>query len=287
MESIKKDITIDNKIANINPSPNNTTINTINTGNENTKVILETVILNPDQNPGSVNVDSIDFSRIALSAQDAINGNFISETAISKNSWNSSNLTYKKIENGAIAIYSGETILGFTDQAGISLQNVTPVANTTPIIENTTTTTPNVEIINTEVVEEQTPIETPKQETSSTSNDTTLQYIEPYNITDNRLTPKKGTIEFNNHIETWYSEKVLPGGGLDIPGRHVAIDGTIRDAEGYICIAANLNYISKGTILMTSLGPAKVYDIAEAKPGIIDIYTTWERGDPDNKNYLQ
>ena len=227
MEPIKKDITIDNKIANINPSPNNTTINTINTGNENTKVILETVILNPDQNPSSVNVDSIDFSRIALSAQDAINGNFISETAISKNSWNANNLTYKKIENGAIAIYSGETILGFTDLVGLSLQNITPVANTTPITENPTNATPNpeksqnIEIIDTEPIEEQTPIETTRESNNATQtfNGVTLKYDEAYNISGDRLTKSKGRINFNNHQETYYSEKVLPGGGLNIPDR--------------------------------------------------------------------
>ncbi len=283
MEPIKTDITIDNKIANINPSPNNTTINTINTGNENTKVILETVILNPDQNPGSVNVDSIDFSRIALSAQDAINGNFISETAISKNSWNANNLTYKKIENGAIAIYSGETILGFTDLVGLSLQNITPVANTTPITENPTTATPNpeksqnIEIIDTEPIEEQTPIETTRESnnTTQTFNGVTLKYDEAYNISGDRLTKSKGRINFNNHQETYYSEKVLPGGGLNIPGRHVAQDGTIRDADGYICIAANANYLPKGATAMTSLGPAKVYDTATAEVGVIDIYVSW------------
>lgn len=86
------------------------------------------------------------------------------------------------------------------------------------------------------------------------------------------LTPSKGVNWFNGHRETWYSQKVLPGNGLRIPGRHVASDGTIRDANGYICVASS-DY-EKGTIVQTSLGPGKVYDTGCAS-GTIDIYTDW------------
>ena len=284
METIRTDITIDNQIASATPTtPNETPITQINTGKENTKVILETITLQPNQNTGALDINSIDFSRIALSAQDAINGNFISATTINKNTWSVSSLKKKKKENGSIAIYSGETILGFTDQAGISLKNVTPVTNTTPNTENPTTKTPNteksqnVETINTEPIEEQTPIETTRESNNATQtfNGVSLKYDEAYNISGDRLTKSKGRINFNNHQETYYSEKVLPGGGLDIPGRHVAQDGTIRDAEGYICIAANANYLPKGATTMTSLGPAKVYDTAAAEVGVIDIYVSW------------
>ena len=66
----------------------------------------------------------------------------------------------------------------------------------------------------------------------------------------------------------------MPGNGLRIPGRHVADDGTIRDEEGYICVAADPGFMSKGSILITSLGPAKVYDSGCAY-GTIDIYVSW------------
>lgn len=102
-----------------------------------------------------------------------------------------------------------------------------------------------------------------------------MKYDEAYNISGDRLTKSKGRINFNNHQETYYSEKVLPGSGLNIPGRHVAQDGTIRDADGYIYIAANANYLPKGATAMTSLGPAKVYDTATAEVGVIDIYVSW------------
>lgn len=89
---------------------------------------------------------------------------------------------------------------------------------------------------------------------------------------DNVLTPSKGVVYFNGHRETYYSQKVLPGGGLNIPGRHVAEDGTIRDADGYICVASS-DY-PRGTVVETSLGPGKVYDTGCAS-GTIDIYTDW------------
>ena len=70
---------------------------------------------------------------------------------------------------------------------------------------------------------------------------------------------------------TWYSEKVLPGGGLNIPGRYS--DGNfVRDVNGYLCIASS--DFSKGTILNTPWGTAKVYDTGCAS-GTIDMYVSW------------
>ena len=47
---------------------------------------------------------------------------------------------------------------------------------------------------------------------------------------------------YNDHKETYYSQNVLPGEMLEIPGRHVAFDGTIRDEDGYICVACDYDY---------------------------------------------
>lgn len=101
-----------------------------------------------------------------------------------------------------------------------------------------------------------------------------LKYSDLYTYSPSRLTKNKGAIYFNGHKETYYSQRVLPGTSLRIPGRHVAADGTVRDGDGYICVAANTAYMSKGTILITSLGPAKVYDSGCAV-GVIDIYVNW------------
>ena len=86
------------------------------------------------------------------------------------------------------------------------------------------------------------------------------------------LTKSKGVNYFNGHRETWYSQKVLPGKGLKIPGRHVDSRGLVCDGDGYICVASS-DY-PKGTIVETSLGTGKVYDSGCAS-GTIDIYCNW------------
>lgn len=93
-----------------------------------------------------------------------------------------------------------------------------------------------------------------------------------YVIPSGGLTPSKGRIWYNGHTETYYSQKVLPGGGLAIPGRHIASDGTIRDADGYIVLASD-DY-PRGTVVETSLGAGKVYDTGSGS-GNIDLYIDW------------
>lgn len=110
---------------------------------------------------------------------------------------------------------------------------------------------------------------TPVDSSTSPSQGTTSEYI--YS-SGGALTPSKGVVYYNGHRETYYSQKVLPGGGLNIPGRHVAEDGTIRDADGYICVASS--DLAWGTVVETSLGTGKVYDCGCAS-GTIDIYTDW------------
>lgn len=71
---------------------------------------------------------------------------------------------------------------------------------------------------------------------------------------------------------TWYSENVLPGGGLDIPGRHVGDGGYITDGNGNLCVASSDYEI--GTVLETPYGTAVVYDTGCAS-GTVDMYTSW------------
>ena len=93
-----------------------------------------------------------------------------------------------------------------------------------------------------------------------------------YSSSGGRLTPSGGVFNGPSGKETYYSQQVLPGGGLNIPGRNVAADGTIRDAEGYIVIASDV--LPKGSITQTSLGTGKVYDTGVGHAGV-DIYTDW------------
>ncbi len=101
-----------------------------------------------------------------------------------------------------------------------------------------------------------------------------LQYSEPYKITSNPLNRRMDVKEYRGHRETYYSQKVLPGGGLNIPGRHIAKDGTVRDKNGYICVAAHGKYLKQGQKVMTSLGPGIVRDTG-CSYRTIDVYVNW------------
>lgn len=86
---------------------------------------------------------------------------------------------------------------------------------------------------------------------------------------------KSGGVYYNPNTglkETWYSQRVLPGGGLKIPGRHVNSEGFVCDQDEYICVASST--YPKGTIIETSRGVGKVYD-SGCKPGILDVYVNW------------
>ena len=71
---------------------------------------------------------------------------------------------------------------------------------------------------------------------------------------------------------TWYSQQVLPGGGLDIEGRHVTADGYVADSQGRIVVASS--DLPKGTEIDVPFGDGKavVLDTGCAA-GIIDVYT--------------
>ena len=101
-----------------------------------------------------------------------------------------------------------------------------------------------------------------------------LQYSGRYHVTSNPLNTRMGVKYFNGAKETYYSQRVLSGGGLRIPGRHVADDGTIRDKDGYIVVATNYSFRAKYSKFLISLGPAKVYDTGCAY-GVVDVYCNW------------
>ncbi len=73
---------------------------------------------------------------------------------------------------------------------------------------------------------------------------------------------------------TWYSEKVLPGPGLKIPGRHTDAQGYVRDEKNYLCLASHVSDLAIGTIVKTPFGYGKVYDRCPKK-GTLDVYVNW------------
>lgn len=68
----------------------------------------------------------------------------------------------------------------------------------------------------------------------------------------------KGVVNWGGYKFTYYSEQVLPGPGLDIPGRHLNAAGYVSDDQGFIVLAGSA---PKGTVYETPFGyPGKIYD---------------------------
>ena len=84
---------------------------------------------------------------------------------------------------------------------------------------------------------------------------------------------KLGKVKYGNFYYTWYSEKVLPGGGLKIPGRHHNNLGFVADINGFIVGASDS--LPRHTVVDTPVGlKAKIYDCGPGL-GIVDLYVYW------------
>ena len=80
----------------------------------------------------------------------------------------------------------------------------------------------------------------------------------------------QGVINWSGYKFTYYSQSVLPGPGLRIPGRHVNEAGYVADGDGYIVLA---NDAPKGTVIPTPFGyMGKVYDRGTVG-NHFDVYT--------------
>ena len=67
-----------------------------------------------------------------------------------------------------------------------------------------------------------------------------------------------GSVNWGGYRFTYYSQQVLPGGGLAISGRHVNAGGYVSDGDGFIVLAGSA---PKGTVFETPFGyPGKIYD---------------------------
>ena len=84
-----------------------------------------------------------------------------------------------------------------------------------------------------------------------------------------------GVISWGGYNWTYYSELVLPGYGLNIPGRHTTEDGYVCDGDGYVVLAADLSMLPRYSIVDTPFGRVgKVYDTGCAY-GVLDVYVGW------------
>lgn len=105
--------------------------------------------------------------------------------------------------------------------------------------------------------------------------DYSYDYSYSYSSSDNPDLYSAGVIYDGGTRYTWYSQNVLPGNGLtelNSNGRTVDENGYVVDGDGYIAVATS-GY-SKGEVIDTPFGKAKVYDYCET-PGTIDVYTAW------------
>ena len=82
-------------------------------------------------------------------------------------------------------------------------------------------------------------------------------------------------VKFGNHYEVWHSEKTDPKTKLNIPGRHVDVDGVIRDKANLVVVYSTIDIISKGKRINTSLGMGKCYDITPNLSKTVTIFTNW------------
>lgn len=84
-----------------------------------------------------------------------------------------------------------------------------------------------------------------------------------------------GVINWGGYDWTYYSELILPGDGLDIPGRHTTEDGYVCDGDGYVVLAADLSMLPRYSVVDTPFGrEGKVYDTGCAY-GVLDVYVGW------------
>lgn len=86
---------------------------------------------------------------------------------------------------------------------------------------------------------------------------------------------RAGIVHWQGYKFSYYSQRVLPGGGLKIPGRHVNADGYVSDGSGYIVLAAPRG-VAHGTVYATPFGySGKVYDTCgncTTSPMWLDVY---------------
>ena len=82
-----------------------------------------------------------------------------------------------------------------------------------------------------------------------------------------------GVINWGGWTWTYYSERILPGEGLWIPGRWTDSDGYVCDENGYVCLASTS--VDRYSIVETPFGrTGKVYDSGCAY-GVMDVYVNW------------
>ena len=149
----------------------------------------------------------------------------------------------------------------------------TTTTSTTVALTTVKTTQPTTEVIKAEAVESK------KTEDNEGTEDGSHSYVSS-NVDNGALhSPDEfqnsGVISWGGYDWTYYSELILPGDGLDIPGRHTTEDGYVCDGDGYVVLAADLSMLPRYSVVDTPFGrEGKVYDTGCAY-GVLDVYVGW------------
>lgn len=85
-----------------------------------------------------------------------------------------------------------------------------------------------------------------------------------------------GRINWRGYSYTWYSQRVMPGTGLKIPGRHLDKQGFVCDKDGYIVVGSSVANRNKRVIVPTPFGKyGKTYDCGYVGGRHFDCYVNW------------
>lgn len=138
----------------------------------------------------------------------------------------------------------------------------------------------------TEAVEEETSFEEDAEAVGSSEEFTTSESNNNGDLSDNNNNTSRtdviyspsefmnaGVINWGGWKWTYYSERILPGEGLWIPGRWTDSDGYVCDENGYVCLASTS--AERYSVVETPFGrTGKVYDTG-CDYGVMDVYVNW------------
>lgn len=87
---------------------------------------------------------------------------------------------------------------------------------------------------------------------------------------------RAGVIRWGGCKWTYYTQRILPGRSLNIPGRHLDKNGFICDKDDYIVVAITRNARQKRLVVPTPFGKyGKCYDCGGGGSAWRDVYTNW------------
>lgn len=87
---------------------------------------------------------------------------------------------------------------------------------------------------------------------------------------------QRGVIRWGGKKWTWYTQRILPGYGLHIPGRHLDKNGFVCDKDDYIVVAITRSARKSRLVVPTPFGKyGKCYDCGGGGSAWRDVYCNW------------